>query len=121
MTVQLLCDLDDSEVEAVETVSFGYGGATYAFELCKAHLAEFNETMGRYVGCARREGGRRRGPTPRSVTAVTAPKRVRSDREELQAIRDWARANGRQVSDRGRIAGEVRAAFETAQAKGKRK
>jgi len=32
----------------------------------------------------------------------------------LQAIRDWARRNGHQVSDRGRIAASVVDAFEAA-------
>jgi hypothetical protein len=34
------------------------------------------------------------------------------DREQAAAVRDWARANGFEVSDRGRISSTVLAAYE---------
>jgi hypothetical protein len=36
------------------------------------------------------------------------------DREQASAIRDWARRNGHQVSDRGRIPASVVSAYEDA-------
>lgn len=51
-----------------------------------------------------------------ALRALLAPRARRSVRtpEESEAIRVWARANGFTVNDRGRIADEVVAAYETA-------
>ena len=37
-----------------------------------------------------------------------------ADKEQTQAIREWARASGRQVSDRGRISAAIQEAFNAA-------
>ena len=41
----------------------------------------------------------------------TPPRRPSIDREQNQAIRDWARKRGMKVSDRGRIPAEVLEAY----------
>ncbi len=105
--VLLTCDLDDDDTGAVETVTFGFDGYTYAFELCDAHLEEFNNVMQGYIASARRADGVTR--RPRAATPASRP-----PREELGAVRDWARENGYEVSDRGRIPGAVREAYEAA-------
>ena len=62
------------------------------------------------MAAARRTGGR-------STRRATAPKpRPADERVELSDLRAWARDNGFQVSDRGRVSGEVRTAFEAAHA-----
>jgi hypothetical protein len=56
-----------------------------------------------YAGAARKAGGRRSGtgrPTARGA-----------DKAQLAKIREWARANGHQVSDRGRISSAVQEAY----------
>ena len=51
-------------------------------------------------------------PDPASGGAGAAPKgRPSIDREQNQAIRDWARKRGMKVSDRGRIPAEVLEAY----------
>jgi hypothetical protein len=110
--ILLTCDLDEDDVAAVETVTFGFDGNSYAFELCEEHLEEFTNTMHGYVGAARRADGTA-GRRPR-VNAAPKPV-VRSTREDLAPVREWARANGYRVSDRGRIPAEVRDAYAAAQ------
>jgi len=106
--VVLTCDLDAVSTPAMETVSFSYGGQAYEFELCAAHLKEFDEVMQRFTGAARPAGrvagGRPRGGRSRGATSA-----------ELAAVRAWAQANGFAVKDRGRIPLEVRRAYEAAQ------
>jgi hypothetical protein len=110
--VVLTCDLDTESTPAVETVVFGYGGQTYEFELCKAHLDEFHEVMHRFTEAARPAGGRRAaGMRPRTPR----PSRSAAAAAELTALREWARANGFEVNDRGRIPAHVRQAYEAAQ------
>ena len=117
--VLITCDLDEDETEAAETVTFGHDGATYELEMCQQHLDEFNNWISEYIASARRVGGTTRAR--RSPTTATGNGRVRSrtrntgEKGGLAAIRDWARSNGYQVSDRGRISGVVREAFEAAQ------
>jgi hypothetical protein len=43
-----------------------------------------------------------------------AEKPARSNRDQTAAIRGWARANGHQVSDRGRISKSVMDAYQAA-------
>ena len=103
----LTCDLDEGETPAVSTVTFSYDGETYEFELCQAHLDEFHRTMTQYTAAARpaSDGARRRRPASR-------PQR-RTDGNQPD-VRAWARANGFEVSARGRIPADVREAYEAA-------
>jgi hypothetical protein len=111
--VVLTCDLDEEEVPAADTVSFAVDGNTYAFELCERHLEEFNETMHAYIAVARpSDGPRRRRSAPSAAgRSNRSPSSVASTPSN---IRTWARDNGYEVSDRGRIPADVRAAFEAA-------
>ncbi|WNY33276.1 histone-like nucleoid-structuring protein Lsr2 [Curtobacterium flaccumfaciens] len=59
------------------------------------------ETFSDYIAGARKANGR-----SVRTTAGSAPKRGNS--EELAKIRDWANANGHEVSSRGRISQAVR-------------
>lgn len=111
--VVLTCDLHDGEVPAEETVTFAVDGTTYAFELCAEHLSEFRDTVGRYVGAARRADQPRRGRRRTAETAAPA-RRPASGRTDLGEVRAWARSQGYEVSDRGRISAEVQEAYEAA-------
>jgi hypothetical protein len=110
--VVLTCDLDADEVPAADTVTFGFDGSTYAFELCERHLEEFNETLQAYVAVARLADGPRR----RRSASPASPGRSRQAAvaSTPSNIRTWARDNGYDVSDRGRIPADVRSAFEAA-------
>lgn len=116
--VLLTCDLDEDDVEAVETVRFGNDGNTYEIEMCQQHLDEYHNWMEEYVAVARRVGGTGRG-RPRGGSG-NAPKSRRSspvrNGEDVGEMRQWARENGFEVSARGRIPATVREAFQAAHA-----
>jgi hypothetical protein len=99
-------DLDGGTAD--ETVSFALDGVSYEIDLSRANAAKLRDALAGYVGHGRRVGAPPRGRARRSGTPA------RTDREQLQAIREWARANGHQVSDRGRIAASVVEAFNAA-------
>jgi hypothetical protein len=114
----LTCDYDEKPTVAVETVTFGHNGATYEADMCQAHLDEYNHWINDYVAHSRKVGGgrARRTAAPRNKPtngSVTRPAR-KPVGDDLVAIREWGRANGFAVSDRGRISGSVRAAYESA-------
>ena len=122
--VVVTCDLEDGDVTAVESLSFSYGGKTYTLDLCKKHLDEVKGALEGFASAGHSAGrggrGRRRAATTGRATRASRP--AAAPRGESQAeIREWARAQGYAVGDRGRIPGEVRAAYEAAQSKGRRR
>ena len=120
--IVVTCDLDDGEVKAAESVSFTYGGKTYTLHLCQKHLDEVKSTLEGLASAGQsrvRGHGRLRavpqGRTPRAARPAATPRGL------TQAeLRDWARSQGYSVGDRGRIPGEVRAAYEASETIGGR-
>ena len=108
VTVQLVDDLDGGPAD--ETVSFSLDGVSYEIDLSTANAAAFRDAVASYVGNARRAGGR-----SSAGRASTGRRRGGGDNRTAQ-IREWARANGHQVNERGRIAASVREAYEKAHA-----
>lgn len=102
-TVTLIDDLDGSEAD--EQVEFAVDGRSYEIDLSSANSARLRDALAPFVSAARRTGGRRSTP---------APGRSTSDREQNQAIREWAQQNGFTVSDRGRLPANVIEAYHKA-------
>jgi hypothetical protein len=118
------CDLDKGNVTAAESLSFGYGGKTYRLDLCRKHLDEVKGTLEGFAAAGRSARGtlRRRRRSNIPGLASGADRLSGAVRGESQAqIREWARAQGYAVGDRGRIRGEVRAAYGSARPKGARR
>jgi hypothetical protein len=117
-TVVYHCDLHEGEfTEGVETVAFTVGGQAYEVDACEQHRDEMDEALAPYVGAARKAGASAPAPrratrsSSRSASSAGAPS---ADRERVQAIREWARANGHAVSERGRLSASVLQAYEAA-------
>ena len=112
------CDLHDGDMtDDVQTVSFGLDGQSYELDACEEHRAQLQDAFAPYVGAARKAGGRggSGGSAPRRASRGTSrPSSGGSDREEVQRIREWARANGHQVSERGRLSSSVLEAYRAA-------
>jgi Lsr2 len=107
VTVALIDDLDGDQAD--ETVQFGLDGKNYEIDLSSKNADRLRDVLADYVSAARRPSGGRRA---RSGPAASAPSaRPSVDREQNQAIRDWARKHGMKVSDRGRIPADVLEAY----------
>lgn len=100
MLVSLVDDLDGGKAD--ETVAFGLDGKSYEIDLSATNAAKLREIVAGYSAAARRPSGRDRARS----AAPTAPRPV-IDREQSQAIREWARSHGLKVSERGRIPSDV--------------
>jgi nucleoid-associated protein Lsr2 len=109
--VLLVDDLDGGTAD--ETVTFAVDGTSYEIDLSSDNAAHFRDVLAPYVGHARRasRGPGRPGAGPASARASRGPARV--DREQTQAIREWARNNGYKVSERGRIPASVVEAYNS--------
>ena len=111
VNVVLVDDIDGSE--AAETVTFGLDGAQYEIDLSADNADKLREALAPYVGHGRRAGGRRRstGGAGRSSASRSA---AASGGPSAADIRAWARENGWDVPERGRVASEVREAYDAA-------
>ena len=112
-TVQLIDDLDGTASSDISTVTFGLDGVDYEIDLTDDNAANLRKGLADFVTVARRTGGRvKRGL---GGTAAPSGEGARS-KEQTQAIRDWAKNNGHQVAERGRIPSGIIEAFEAAHA-----
>ena len=116
--VLLTCDVHDGDAEAAETVTFTVEGQTYECELCEAHLAEFREAMEIWSSHSRLAGRGRGGPasvrSARSGRGGRARATLGGDGPSAAEVREWARAQGMQVSARGRVPAELHDAYAAA-------
>jgi len=112
-TVVLIDDMDGGD--ASESVTFGLDGIEYQMDLSTNNAKKLRVALDVFIANARRVGGRKApyGASPRTRAAAAVPGR---GREENTAIREWARKNGMQVSDRGRIPAEIADAYDKAHA-----
>ena len=106
VNVVLVDDIDGKDAE--ETVSFALDGVDYEIDLSDKHAAELRNALSLYIGHARRTGGRRKSGR-RSSSPTTA-----DGGASAADIRAWARENGWDVPDRGRVSAEVREAYAAA-------
>lgn len=105
----LLVDDIDKSSPADETVSFSLDGVSYEIDLTSENASKLRDDLAVWIGHAERTGGRR--STGRSASAKGSGRKA-----DLGSVRAWARENGHQVSDRGRISAEVQAAYDKAHA-----
>jgi hypothetical protein len=119
--VILVDDVDGGE--AAETVSFALDGVSYEIDVSEENAEALREALAPWVGHARRVGGRSGGGRARSTSSGGGSSRSRGSsssggggggRHDLSDVRSWARENGYQVSDRGRVSSEVITAYEKA-------
>ena len=106
--VRLLDDLDGGE--AAESVAFSLDGKSYEIDLSEKHAAALRDAFAPFVSSARRAGGSAVASRPRMSARSSAG--TGRPRAETAAIREWATANGLEVSARGRIASTVLSAYE---------
>lgn len=107
--VLLVCDLHDEEVEGSETITFSLDGSSYEIDVCNRHAVELRDAFASYVGAARRAGR-----TPVAAARKGRPAARSAGNQNVTEIREWARATGHQVSERGRLSAALVAAYEAA-------
>lgn len=110
---QLVDDLDGTllEVGEGETVLFSLDGVAYEIDLTDENAAALRGALERYTKAARTVSSSR--AVSRS-TAGGGRKRRRSGQQDYSGVREWAKQNGFQVSERGRVPASVLEAYEAA-------
>lgn len=108
--VQVLLLDDLSGGEADETVTFALDGKTYEIDLNSDNADELRTALEPYVKAGRRAGGRAaRGRGGRAAASGGG-----SSSQDTAKIRAWAKENGYEVNDRGRVPANIREAYEKA-------
>ncbi len=105
--ILLIDDLDGSAADGA--VRFGLDGAEYEIDLNAEHARALRDALARYVAAARRAGGGARRPARSRRRTGTGP--------NATEIREWAKAQGIDVKDRGRVPAELMARFKAATGK----
>ena len=106
-TVTITDDLDGSN--NAKEVSFSLNGRTWVIDLSAKNRAALEKALKPYIAKATEQGQKsRRGKAARTSSRA-------KPRTDLSAVREWAKSNGHQVSDRGRISADVLHACDAAQ------
>jgi hypothetical protein len=106
--------IDDIDGGAAEgTVRFALDGTEYEIDLNSKHTEELRSALGRYVSHARKVGGGAR----RGGRAAGRGGRGAGPTLNTTEIRNWARAQGIEIKDRGRVPAEVVAKYQAATGK----
>lgn len=104
--IQTMDDLDGTMVEHERgPLTFTIRDKFYEIDLTEVNEEKFLKAVARFVKAAREVKPPK--PTKRQKGASSAA----NDPARLAAIRAWARENGHEVSDRGRIPGDVVEAY----------
>src|SRR3954470_23500156 len=90
-------DLDGGDAD--QTIEFGLDGVNYTIDLSEKNAGKLRKALDPYLGAASRVS--RTGGNGRIASRSGAP--ARTNRDQNQAIREWAAKNGYEVSERGRI------------------
>jgi nucleoid-associated protein Lsr2 len=98
-------DLDGSEADG--TVRFGVDGTEYEIDLNAKHAEQLRDALARYVAAGRRVSAGARRP-------ARSGSKAQPGTLNPTAVREWAKAQGIDVKDRGRVPAELVVKFKAA-------
>jgi nucleoid-associated protein Lsr2 len=96
-------DIDGGEADG--TVRFGLDGTEYEIDLNARHSEELRAALAHYVAHARQAGG----PARRAARGRHAAQAI-----DTGKVREWARENGYDIKERGRVPAEILAKYQAA-------
>jgi hypothetical protein len=106
--------IDDIDGGAAEgTVRFALDGTEYEIDLNAEHTEELRSALGKYVSHARKVGATAR----RAGRAAGRAGRGAGSALNTTEIRNWAREQGYDIKDRGRVPGDLVAKYQAATGK----
>lgn len=108
-TVTTTVDDIDGSTDDVVSCAFGLGDSHFEIDLNGAHREELEAALAKFVEAARPVNPGKVSRPAKQVKPV-----VGVDRDHTHKVREWARTNGFEVSERGRIAKTIAEAYEAA-------
>lgn len=104
--ILLIDDIDGGEAEG--TVRFGLDGTSYEIDLSVVHQAQLRGALARFIAVGRKVPGA--GPQ-------RAGRRAAGEGADAVEVRAWARSQGIEVKDRGRVPAGIVARYREATGK----
>lgn len=108
ITTLFIDDIDGGAVQG--TVRFALDGSEYEIDLNAKHSEELRSALGKYVTHARKIGGAAR----RGGRGAGRAGRGAGPALNTTEIRNWARENGYDIKDRGRVPADLVAKYQAA-------
>jgi predicted secreted protein len=112
---QVTDDLDGGRADT--TVSFSWEGTAYEIDLSRKNAQAFEKALKPYLSAARKAKGTS-GPSRRGSRAGGRSSgrsaAARKSTRDMTAVREWAKENGFEVSERGRVSSKILEAFDSA-------
>jgi len=108
-TVTFVDDIDGS-TEGVEHYTFNWLGTDYEIDLAPKSAKKLIDVMSLYTEKATRVSKSRAASGDRGRGSASP----RSSKGDVQAVRSWAREQGLEVSERGRVSQTVKEAYDQA-------
>ncbi|HEU5426340.1 MAG TPA: Lsr2 family protein [Actinocrinis sp.] len=103
--VTLVDDLDGGKAD--ETLVFGLDGTRYVIDLSDKNAKKLRDSLAKYIEAARRDrGGRASGRGTARKVAQAGP--------NTSQVREWAKSQGFEVSERGRVSKDLIVKFQEA-------
>jgi hypothetical protein len=96
-------DIDGGEAEG--TVRFALDGTEYEIDLSVKHSEELRDSLKNFIAHARKVGG----PARRGGRSLRKPSAI-----DTVAVRTWARENGFDIKERGRVPADLVAKYREA-------
>lgn len=103
--ITLIDDVTGEEGGDIKEIKYVVNGVMYACDMSETTRKQFDEALEPFVTKSRRSGTVRLGAAHTQV--ATAPRKPAIDREQNQAIREWAIKQGFKISERGRIPANI--------------
>jgi hypothetical protein len=97
-------DIDGGEAEG--TVRFGLDGTEYEIDLNSKHSEELHAALANYVAHARKAGG--------SARRAARGRRAAAQTVDTGKVREWAKDNGYDIKERGRVPAEILDKYQAA-------
>jgi hypothetical protein len=106
-----VCDLHASDVAATTSLSVQLGDDRWRADLCDEHTAQLRRTLEPLLTSAHHLGP----GSPRASRQVAGSRRSR--KAESMQLREWARSNGFDIGQRGRVPQAAIEAYAAQQSK----
>ncbi|SCK06541.1 Lsr2 protein [Streptomyces sp. WMMB 714] len=103
----LIDDITGEESEDVTNVQFSVAGTDFEIDLNDKNHAEFMNALAPYMEKGRRIKRSRKG-------GGAAPRSSSAGAKDTAKIREWAKSQGHNVNERGRVPAHIRQAYEEA-------
>ncbi|MEU3052295.1 histone-like nucleoid-structuring protein Lsr2 [Streptomyces griseus] len=98
-------DITGQEDAEASTHTFALDGKTYEIDLGAKNFEKLEKALAPYITAGRRAGGSVRRRTPAASSG---------SKQDTKAIREWAKANGYEINDRGRVSAPIIEAYSKA-------